>query len=316
MDSSQYVAKIEKLEKLCLITKSAYRAAEESNDTKNAKKIQERHIKLKTQLKDLIASYKSTLEESLSSLTKEAVASNLFSPSSWFDGQRPGFVFRDGVNGKGYYIDDDTLDGEATTLLKEAQELWKSSQSHHEKLVGSENTMITKAQRRTVSLKNKNVRKKWTLEDMAVGVNDKDTEVQLTAMVKLRQCISRQDIGDGSLTVDVEKIISLNLVPRLIYLLEHGTHPKLVYETCWVLTNICKETFPQTKTVVDAGVIPVLVERFKTADHELKGQLAWLVGNIAAECVNFRKQFVEVGIVPLLSEFIATSFDKKMLGKF
>ena len=155
----------------------------------------------------------------------------------------------------------------------------------------------------------------WTLEQMSEGVNSDDTDVQLTATVKLRQCISRQDIGDGSLTLDVQRIIDLKLVPRLIHLLSFGTHPKLVYETCWVLTNICKETFPQTKTVVDAGVIPVLVTKFKTADHELKGQLAWLVGNIAAECVNFRKQFVEVGIVPLLSEFIAASFEKKMLGE-
>ena len=62
MDSSQYVAKIEKLEKLCLITKSAYRAAEDSNDAANAKKILERHNKLKLELKNLIASYKSTLE--------------------------------------------------------------------------------------------------------------------------------------------------------------------------------------------------------------------------------------------------------------
>jgi hypothetical protein len=59
-------------------------------------------------------------------LTKEAVASNLFSPSPWFDGNRPGFVFRDGVKGKGYYIDDDTLmDGKNNTLLKEAQDMWK-----------------------------------------------------------------------------------------------------------------------------------------------------------------------------------------------
>jgi importin subunit alpha-6/7 len=175
----------------------------------------------------------------------------------------------------------------------------------------------TTSQRRTVRVRKKNMDKKaaWTLEQMAEGVNSEDTDVQLTATVKLRQCISRQDIGDGSLTLDVQRIIDLKLVPRLIHLLSFGTHPKLVYETCWVLTNICKETFPQTKTVVDAGVIPVLVTKFQTADHELKGQLAWLVGNIAAECVNFRKQFVEVGIVPLLSEFISTSFDKKMLGE-
>ena len=198
-----------------------------------------------------------------------------------------------------------------------------SNNDHHSSYVvktseNTKNTTKSSSQRRTVRVRKKNMDKKaaWTLEQMAEGVNSEDTDVQLTATVKLRQCISRQDIGDGSLTLDVQRIIDLKLVPRLIHLLSFGTHPKLVYETCWVLTNICKETFPQTKTVVDAGVIPVLVTKFRTADHELKGQLAWLVGNIAAECVNFRKQFVEVGIVPLLSEFIATSFDKKMLGKF
>ena len=333
MDSSQYVAKIEKLEKLCLITKSAYRAAEDSNDAANAKKILERHNKLKSELKNLIASYKSTLEQSLSNLTKEAVASNLFSPSPWFDGNRPGFVFRDGIKGKGYYIDDDTLmDGKNNTLLKEAQDMWKKDREKEKEQAESTTsvtttttaagtktttTITTKTPRRTVRVrsKSKEQKKEWTLEDMAVGVNAEDTDVQLTAMVKLRQCISRQDIGDGSLTVDVERIISLNLVPRLIYLLEHGTHPKLVYETCWVLTNICKETFPQTKTVVDAGVIPVLVSKFRSADHELKGQLAWLVGNISAECVHFRKQFVEVGIVPLLTDFINISNEKKLFGE-
>ena len=307
MDSQQYVAQISKLEKLCLITKSAYRAAEHADDDLNAKKIKKQHNTLKTQLKELIASYKSTLEQSLSNLTKEAVANNLFSPSLWFDGHRSGFVYREGVKGKGYYVDD-------TSLLQQAQQLWKeetktqqqatavtsdSKQHFHQQqqqatslvtttttTTGSKTTTVTTKQpRRTVRIRKKSLEKTkvWTLENMAEGVNAEDTNVQLTAMVKLRQCISRQDIGDGSLTLDVERIISLNLVPRLIYLLEHGTHPKLVYETCWVLTNICKETFPQTKTVVDAGVIPVLVAKFRTADHELKGQLAWLVGNISAE---------------------------------
>ena len=213
-----------------------------------------------------------------------------------------------------------------TTQTHPTHQTHMSNNDHHSSYVvknnktseNTKNTTKSSSQRRTVRVRKKNMDKKaaWTLEQMAEGVNSEDTDVQLTATVKLRQCISRQDIGDGSLTLDVQRIIDLKLVPRLIHLLSFGTHPKLVYETCWVLTNICKETFPQTKTVVDAGVIPVLVTKFRTADHELKGQLAWLVGNIAAECVNFRKQFVEVGIVPLLSEFIATSFDKKMLGKF
>jgi len=73
------------------------------------------------------------------------------------------------------------------------------------------------------------------------------------------------------------------------------------YETCWVITNIAAGTTEQTRTIIDAGAVPVLIELLRSENKEVRTQAAWSLGNIAGDCGEFRDIVLHGGTLqPLL----------------
>jgi len=120
-------------------------------------------------------------------------------------------------------------------------------------------------------------------------------DYQINAMVKLRKYLSLEKISNN-----INNVLALRMNPRFVELLKSPS-PILQYETCWVITNIAAGTTEQTRTIIDAGAVPVLIELLRSENKEVRTQAAWSLGNIAGDCGEFRDIVLHGGTLePLL----------------
>jgi len=120
-------------------------------------------------------------------------------------------------------------------------------------------------------------------------------DYQINAMVKLRKYLSLEKISNN-----INNVLSLRMNQRFVELLKSPS-PILQYETCWVITNIAAGTTEQTRTIIDAGTVPVLIELLRSDNKEVRTQAAWSLGNIAGDCGEFRDIVLHGGTLqPLL----------------
>jgi hypothetical protein len=120
-------------------------------------------------------------------------------------------------------------------------------------------------------------------------------EYQINAMVKLRKYLSLEKISNN-----INNVLALRMNTRFVELLKSPS-PILQYETCWVITNIAAGTTEQTRTIIDAGAVPVLIELLRSENKEVRTQAAWSLGNIAGDCGEFRDIVLHGGTLqPLL----------------
>lgn len=66
------------------------------------------------------------------------------------------------------------------------------------------------------------------------------------------------------------------------------SEPHMQIEATWCITNMASGTSEQTASLVDKGVIPILVQLLATKHVTLVEQAIWGIGNIAGDCVMFR----------------------------
>jgi len=120
-------------------------------------------------------------------------------------------------------------------------------------------------------------------------------DYQINAMVKLRKYLSLEKISNN-----INNVLALRMNQRFVELLKSPS-PILQYETCWVITNIAAGTTEQTRTIIDAGAVPILIELLRSENKEVRTQAAWSLGNIAGDCGEFRDIVLHGGTLqPLL----------------
>lgn len=99
-------------------------------------------------------------------------------------------------------------------------------------------------------------------------------------------------MSPGNVYQNIDNIISIpNFISRLEFFLTQSDRPELIYETCWVITNIAAGNTDHTRTVVP--LLGSLIHLFFYNSTNVQTQAAWAVGNIAGDCAEFRDQVLD-----------------------
>ena len=124
-------------------------------------------------------------------------------------------------------------------------------------------------------------------------INEGTRDQQLIGLRALRKLLSKEQ------DPPIQEVINAGLVKTLVEFLD-STHPEIVYESTWTLTNITSGTSAQTQCVVKSGAIKKLTQLIKAPNVDTSETAIWTLGNIAGDSAEFRDLVIESGALELI----------------
>lgn len=101
----------------------------------------------------------------------------------------------------------------------------------------------------------------------------------------------------------VAAVLATGVVAILARLLQHHAMPELQFEAAWALTNIASTE--ETQAVVDAGVVPTMVQLMQANTPDVREQCIWCLGNIAGDSPKARDAVLAAGALePMLANIV------------
>ncbi|KAG0187445.1 hypothetical protein DFQ28_006327 [Apophysomyces sp. BC1034] len=104
-----------------------------------------------------------------------------------------------------------------------------------------------------------------------------------------------------------DDILSLEVLPRLRELLLLHQHSGVQFETAWIITNIGAGSTEQTTALLNADLIPALVECLTSKTNNLRA--AWALSNFAGESAPFRELLANNHALVAVSSALNDAFD-------
>ena len=101
-----------------------------------------------------------------------------------------------------------------------------------------------------------------------------------------------RDVLMVAVNTPIRTVIYACTIPLFVNSLSREDNSDLQFESALILTQICNGSRNQTKVVIEAGAIPVLVRLL--SEEELKEQAVCVLGNIA---VDFRDLVLQGGVI-------------------
>ncbi|CAI2364238.1 unnamed protein product [Moneuplotes crassus] len=152
--------------------------------------------------------------------------------------------------------------------------------------------------------------------------SDKDHNI-LLAVVGLRKLLSLVDNPPRQCVVDAD------LLPQLITLTNKKNAPKIQFEALWCLTNIACGKAEHVETLVDKGVIPILISFLGTTQgkedktktnidldpHKIVEQSIWALGNIAVEDAHYKVKILKEGALKPLGNILQKAEPNTILAR-
>lgn len=84
--------------------------------------------------------------------------------------------------------------------------------------------------------------------------------------------------GNDDLT---QKVIELGTLQEIGPLTERAKSQTIVKECCWLVSNVIAGTQPQIQAVLDAGILPLIIEVLLNGEFKSQFEASWAIANLA-----------------------------------
>lgn len=125
-------------------------------------------------------------------------------------------------------------------------------------------------------------------------------------IINIRKFVSQQN-SDYVMEERIQKLIDSNIIIKLIEYMKQSDYNRLQIESAWIITNVLAGTSYQCSSVINKGVIPVVLSLLASNDPDVVEQIVWGVGNLAGDSVENRDLLLNNNVVPKLVHVINTS---------
>lgn len=137
-----------------------------------------------------------------------------------------------------------------------------------------------------------------SIADIVAGIHSADPHVQLIAAQNARKILSREK------SPPIDAMIETGVVPILVQFLTREENVPLQFEACWALTNIASGNGAQTRTVVEAGAVPIFTRLLSSPHSNVAEQAVWALGNIAGDGPEMRDLVIRSNVIPPLQALL------------
>jgi len=136
------------------------------------------------------------------------------------------------------------------------------------------------------------------LPTIVAGIDSNNRQVQYEKTMQVRKMLSIE------LNPPIQRIIEAGIVPKLVAFLRCADNPGLQFEASWALTNIASGTAEHTREVIKNGAVPIFISLLSSPSDDVREQAVWALGNIAGDSTDCRNLVLQSGILePLLRLF-------------